>query len=532
MSATLTLIPAEHEPISPDYIEEMVDTATPLGVPVEAGTPLKLASATGVTPPIIAAETAITFGGQPLTFSSLGVYSFSGSGRDTRLFGWHTYAQWNPDDDSRLVVDIADSVNHRIVRRMVDDRMTPVTAFLSSVLASVYGIAGPESGYVYVADTDHHNVLKCTWPDYQVVATLGTSTGGNGSGQFYYPRGLALHGGHLYVADCYNHRIKKIRLDTLTTVTMYGSYGSGDGQFAYPSGIAVTDDYVYVSDQQNNRIVRLDPDTLAWEDKFGTYGGADTQFYNPWGLAVHDGLLYVADYNNHRIVVYTADLEFVRKIGSLGAGLDQFNQPVGVAVRGDRLFVGDKSNNRVHVRVAPGLEALGTWGTFGGGATQFYWPSEMIVWTVTEPLPLGQPVCISGDVDLQASGASWPVHRVARFSAQTGCFPRIPTAVLEETATTLGAFYRICWRGLTRGVVLGSPESDYFVRAGDPIFITSTGGTVPAYFLSVGCSAYTMPAGHLCGVALAGGQHAPGLLPIEFWPYGLFKIPAAGWRIY
>ena len=75
--------------------------------------------------------------------------------------------------------------------------------------------------------------------------------------------------GNVYIADTYNHRIRKIDVSTgkISTIAGTGSYGySGDGGAATlaklntPKGVAFdSSGNVYIADMINNRIRKLTP---------------------------------------------------------------------------------------------------------------------------------------------------------------------------------------------------------------------------------------------------------------------------------
>jgi DNA-binding beta-propeller fold protein YncE len=77
---------------------------------------------------------------------------------------------------------------------------------------------------------------------------------GQGDGQFNHPAGLAVDSEHIYVSDCWNHRIQVFAKGDGAFVRQWGSVGQGDGQFNHPAGLAVDSEHIYVSDWDNHRI--------------------------------------------------------------------------------------------------------------------------------------------------------------------------------------------------------------------------------------------------------------------------------------
>lgn len=82
---------------------------------------------------------------------------------------------------------------------------------------------------------------------------------------------------------------------------------SGDkARFQHPLGIAVSDSVLFVADSYNHKIRRIDLDTSAVTTFLGKgQPGSATEpleLNEPGGLAIADGKLFIADTNNHRVV--------------------------------------------------------------------------------------------------------------------------------------------------------------------------------------------------------------------------------------
>jgi thiol-disulfide isomerase/thioredoxin len=87
-------------------------------------------------------------------------------------------------------------------------------------------------------------------------------------------------------------------------------FGDRDGvgrevKMQHPLGLAADDRYVYIADTYNHKIKRYDPRTRAVTTiaggEAGWADGGAARFFEPGGLDLHGQTLYVADTNNHAI---------------------------------------------------------------------------------------------------------------------------------------------------------------------------------------------------------------------------------------
>ena len=138
------------------------------------------------------------------------------------------------------------------------------------------------------------------------------------------PSGITTDGERLFFADSETSSIRNCDLDPKGSVrTLIGlglfEFGDVDGddfrvRMQHPIGITHHDGVLYVADTYNHKIKRVLPKTrsafkVAGTGSPGHVDGpfAQAQFSEPCGLSIADGKMYIADTNNHAIRV--ADLD-------------------------------------------------------------------------------------------------------------------------------------------------------------------------------------------------------------------------------
>jgi len=307
------------------------------------------------------------------------------------------------------------------------------------------------AGNVFIADRNNHRVRKVDAATGVITTVAGTGSDGYAGGgglataaALYYPSGVAVDAaGNLYIADTYNHRVRRVDAATGTITTVAGTgvqgYG-GDGgpatgaTLSGPAGVAVDAlGNLFIADEGNCRVRRVDAATGTITTVAGTgvrgYAGdggpaTSAELTFPSGVAVDAaGTVFIADRANNRVRrvdATTGVITTVAGIGSFGYSGDggpatsaALGSPEGLAVDGaGNLFIADTSNNRVRrvdaatgvITTLAGASGSGSWGDGGPAA--------------------GAALSVPGGVAVDATGnifiADMGNQRVRRIDARTG----------------------------------------------------------------------------------------------------------------
>jgi len=225
---------------------------------------------------------------------------------------------------------------------------------------------------LYVSDYSNHRIRKIVISTGVVTTLAGSSQGSTDatgtSASFNNPLGITTDGTNLYVADWGNHRIRKIVISTGVVTTLAGSsQGSTDAtgtsaSFSSPMGITTDGTNLYVADRWNHRIRKIVIDngtvtTLAGSSSSGSTDatGTSASFSSPMGITTDGTNLYVSDYSNHRIRKIVIDNGTVTTLAGSSAGFAdnatgtsaRFYRPRGITTDGTNLYVADSSNHRI-----------------------------------------------------------------------------------------------------------------------------------------------------------------------------------------
>jgi uncharacterized protein (TIGR03437 family) len=189
-----------------------------------------------------------------------------------------------------------------------------------------HGIAVDSTGAVYIVDSGNHRIVRITAAGTLVTVAGNGSPGWAGDGgraafaQLNSPAAIAFDPrGNLYIADTFNHIIRKVNsTGAITTVAGSGAAGfAGDGGPAtsanlnFPAGVAVdAAGQIYIADTWNHRIRMVDSagviHTIAGSDTPGYKGDGGfalaAQLDFPSGAAVDpSGTVYFSDSFNNRV---------------------------------------------------------------------------------------------------------------------------------------------------------------------------------------------------------------------------------------
>lgn len=166
-------------------------------------------------------------------------------------------------------------------------------------------------------------------------AGTGAEAGTDGTlaeANFAQPSGITSNDRQLWIADSEISSIRQIDLDRPATVkTCCGSgdlYGFGDRdgigsevRLQHCLGVEYAAGYLWIADTYNHQIKRVDLESNWCEtvagngfSGFQNGSGAIARFFEPSGLSVANGALYVADTNNHAIRRIDLETFYVQSI--------------------------------------------------------------------------------------------------------------------------------------------------------------------------------------------------------------------------
>lgn len=296
-----------------------------------------------------------TAGGNISTVAGTGTAGFAGDGGPAVAALLKQPNAMTLDGDGNLY--FADSSNYRVRKLDTNGVITTVagngsgscsqsgTATASSILLPT-GVKIDASGNLYIASACNRVQKVVPGGSISTIAgTLESGFGGDGfsatSAILNWPAGLALGSdGSLYIADYYNHRVRRIAPDQ-TISTVAGSAYSGDGGQALGAGLGLpmgtaydAAGNLYIAESAFHRIRKVTPagiiSTVAG-DGVGRFAGdtglaVEASLFNPVDVAVDaSGNLYIADLFNGRIRIVNSAGIISTFAGNGDTGIDEDN---------------------------------------------------------------------------------------------------------------------------------------------------------------------------------------------------------------
>lgn len=178
-------------------------------------------------------------------------------------------------------------------------------------------------GWLYIAMAGTHQIWRLNLENQQIEPYAGDGVEAIGDGDrlrawLAQPSGLSREDDRLFFVDSETSAVRYVNLppgDQVQTLAGTGLFDFGDvdgagdeARLQHPVGLTMHDGMVYVADSYNHRIKRLDPSTRrvsAWigsgEAGYQDGTGSDACFDEPSGLSIAGRTLYIADTNNHAI---------------------------------------------------------------------------------------------------------------------------------------------------------------------------------------------------------------------------------------
>lgn len=179
--------------------------------------------------------------------------------------------------------------------------------------------------YLYVANAGTHQIWRVDLRTLESVPYAGTggeniTDGFRTEGQLAQPSGVTTNGTSLFVADSEVSAVRGIQLQNGQLSTLIGrglfEFGDIDGKYPearlqHPIGVAYHDNFVYVADTYNHKVKRIDIKKRTLETVIGTGkagnqdGGVKQALLNePNGMVFIGEKLYITDTNNQAVRVF------------------------------------------------------------------------------------------------------------------------------------------------------------------------------------------------------------------------------------
>ena len=211
-------------------------------------------------------------------------------------------------DETNNALIIADTGNNRVIRWSLEsDAQNKVLIKDIKCL----DLAMDHLGYLYVSDTNRHEIRRLKIGDKKATLVAGGNGQGDRLNQLNTPSRFYIgENGTIYISDWGNHRVMKWIKDATEGILIAGGNGEGNKlkQLSQPNGIIVDQrGTIYLADSSNNRIISWSKDgvieVIISRNKCET---EVNQLNTPVDLAFdRQNNLYILECENHRVQKFT-----------------------------------------------------------------------------------------------------------------------------------------------------------------------------------------------------------------------------------
>ncbi|MFT7676069.1 MAG: DNA-binding beta-propeller fold protein YncE [Planctomycetota bacterium] len=247
----------------------------------------------------------------------------------------------------------------------------PTESHIGTHVATLHGLETPiatafgPTGKLYVLEEVGDRV-SIFGPDLAPLGTLG-------EGQLRSPQGIAVHAdGSVFVSDGARSQVLRFPVSG-GPPTVIGDFGALPGQMNQPRGLALHGDLLAVADTGGGRVALygVDGESRGVIATPELNRPVDVAFDEQGQLAVLDG---------ERVLLFDKDGTHLQSFGAWGAFPGLLSSPRGLARFGERIYVCDTENHRVQVFDAEG-GALYSWGLHAirprEGKGKLHYPSHV-----------------------------------------------------------------------------------------------------------------------------------------------------------
>lgn len=254
-------------------------------------------------------------------------------------------------NDGEHIYYVDYSLNRAVKRRLSDFAVVgiiggPYYGSANDKLSLPYDLA-VDDNYLYITNNGNSQIRKFNKTDLSWEYTYAP-----GSAVLGGPRGIAIDGNDLYVlaVSGSRHTLNKIDISSTpwtVTASIGGVAGTGDDEFSYPTSVAVDDTYVYVADYYNHRVKKHLKSDLSFVSQLGVTGFATRIpkfLYNPTSVIYDNNYLYIANNGTYSVLKYDTNFNYISSIGfNSGYTISEFLYVSGLTIHDNYLYVADST---------------------------------------------------------------------------------------------------------------------------------------------------------------------------------------------